>query len=176
VISELWHVPLQYTTIGASLSGIRAGDVDIAHARGIEAVNVRERIGYIEGVIAALHLLRRAILVTGDGAAASTEHRRARRSTQRATTRDISKASDQKVGGSSPTERANGLQTSDSTNVGFASRAQRTPGVSGPNVHNATIREFERSLRARNRSPKKDPLVSRHCSALRALMPRRLGS
>jgi tetratricopeptide (TPR) repeat protein len=58
---------------------LRAGDVDIAHARGIEAVNVQERIGYTEGVIAALHLLGRAILATGDGAAASTEHRRALR-------------------------------------------------------------------------------------------------
>jgi hypothetical protein len=58
---------------------LRAGDVDIAHARGIEAVNVQERIGYTEGVIAALHLLGRAILATGDGAAASTQHRRALR-------------------------------------------------------------------------------------------------
>ena len=45
---------------------------------------------------------------------------------QRATTRDISKASDHRVGGSSPSERVKGLQTSDSTDVGFASRAQRT--------------------------------------------------
>jgi predicted ATPase/DNA-binding SARP family transcriptional activator len=58
---------------------LRAGEVETANARAAEAVSVQERVGYTEGVIAALHLLGRATLAEGDADAAATHHRRALR-------------------------------------------------------------------------------------------------
>lgn len=58
---------------------LRAGDIDTANDHALEAAKVQERVGYTEGVIAALHLLGRATLATGDADAAATHHRRALR-------------------------------------------------------------------------------------------------
>ncbi|MDP1794294.1 MAG: BTAD domain-containing putative transcriptional regulator [Acidimicrobiales bacterium] len=58
---------------------LRAGEIETANARALESVTVQERVGYTEGVIAALHLLGRATLAAGDAEAAATHHRRALR-------------------------------------------------------------------------------------------------
>ncbi|HEX6658850.1 MAG TPA: hypothetical protein VF065_12245 [Ilumatobacter sp.] len=56
---------------------LRQGRTDVAVDTATEAVAVQERIGYTEGVIAALHLLGHASLAAGDLAAARADHERA---------------------------------------------------------------------------------------------------
>ncbi|MEO8267260.1 MAG: BTAD domain-containing putative transcriptional regulator [Ilumatobacteraceae bacterium] len=58
---------------------LRSGDVETAQARAAEAVSVQERIGYTEGVVAALHLLGRATLAAEGADSAATHHVRALR-------------------------------------------------------------------------------------------------
>jgi predicted ATPase/DNA-binding SARP family transcriptional activator len=58
---------------------LRAGLVDAANSSAAEAVDVQERIGYTEGVIASLHLLGRAALASGAAAGAESQHIRALR-------------------------------------------------------------------------------------------------
>ena len=58
---------------------LRDGEVETAHERAAEAVNVQERVGYTEGIIAALHPLGRATLAADEAAAAAKHHRRALR-------------------------------------------------------------------------------------------------
>jgi hypothetical protein len=56
---------------------LREGRTDAAVRSATEAVAVQERIGYTEGVIAALHLLGQSSLAAGDLAAARTHHEHA---------------------------------------------------------------------------------------------------
>lgn len=56
---------------------LREGRVDAAVQNATEAVSVQERIGYTEGVIAALHLLGQSTLAAADLAAARASHERA---------------------------------------------------------------------------------------------------
>lgn len=58
---------------------LRAGRIETAIRGAIEAVEVQERIGYTEGVIASLHLLGHAALAAVDADAAEAHHIRALR-------------------------------------------------------------------------------------------------
>ena len=58
---------------------LRQGRIDSAVRSATEAVDVQERIGYTEGIIAALHLLGRANLAGGDTSAAQSHHAHALR-------------------------------------------------------------------------------------------------
>lgn len=53
---------------------LRDGRIDSAVRNATEAVDVQERIGYTEGIIAAFHLLGRATLAAADTAAARSHH------------------------------------------------------------------------------------------------------
>jgi tetratricopeptide (TPR) repeat protein len=56
---------------------LREGRTEVAVGNATEAVAVQERIGYTEGVIAALHLLGESSLAAGDLGAARAHHERA---------------------------------------------------------------------------------------------------